>query len=910
MFCVSSVLTLGQTTIGVIDFDGSSNYIGYSITGASASSDSTNNTYGLGSVQTSGKGLEVKNDTVVLTSNSVNTSNYSNISLSFRLASLFTNGDGSDQGDSVTLWISLDNGSTWSAEIKVLGRSQAKWSYDTAKGVAMISFDGNGNATLFQPAGGGWRTTDGFGTIVLNSLPSVSNLMFRISLENDNTNEIWAIDDILLAGTSGGCSTPSAVSAASSVSRSFELDAKWTNGSCYDEVVVFMDETSGIQSSPSGTYGSYTGTATYTTAGQCVYNGVGDSIRVFGLDNGTTYYFEVFTRRNSTWSSGVEVSGTPDFNGITFSTLNTPLTIDFDNNLTGSNNGTFSGSGFSPAPSSGQLNSSSWSVTGFSDGTCFFDSTKATGDFARGNSSGGVGQGGIYAFAIVSGDYALGVQPVGDDFTPGEFILRLANETSSTITSVLVNYDVYISNNQGRSNSLNLAYSIDGVNYIKVNSLNCVSEQTSDTLGWRKNKRVANLIGLSIPDNSFFYLKWIGNDEGGSNDRDEFALDNIQITFLTSSPSSTTISSSSLESFKALNLPISLGANLQLDSITLANSILSIGNNNLSIVNAAFVGNDSTYIETNGSGIVSKTFTTSSSFTYPVGNAEYSPITLDFTTGSFSSASASVIVENSIHSGVSASSSTTDYIERYWTVTQSGISSFTCDVTANYHDSDIVGSESNLFMGKWDGSVWDVGSSVNVSNNELTISNVTSFSDFTGAGSPLLPVDWLYFRGERNGDFDVLEWATASELNNQKFVIERSLDNLYFESVNEILSKGNSNNMQEYKTEITAENGITYYRIKSVDFNGVVDYNKTIEINNTNNVVKVRYTENSVLFLNESSNLCTITLLDLAGKSVLEQDLLNYFELPIKTLRKGIYTCVIKKGSPNALLEVEKITIH
>ncbi len=834
--------------------------------------------------------MEVKNSSAVLTSIAINTTSYSNISLQFRLASLTDTsaGGGSDVGDSVTLWISLDNGSTWSAEIKVSGRSNARWSYNSGVATAVSSFDGNGSAIEFQPGGGGARTTDGFGIIRLNSIPSVANLKFRISLKNGTANEIWAIDDIQLTGTSGGCSTPSAVSSASSVSHSFSLDAKWTNGSCYDEVVIFMNETSGIQVSPSGTYGVYFGNSAYSTPNQCVYNGVGDSIRVTGLDNGTTYYFEIFTRRNSTWSSGVEISGTPDFNGISFSALNTPLTIDFDNTLTGSNNGTFNGSGFSPSPSSGQLNSSSWSVTGFSDGDCKFDSAKTTGDFARGASSGGVGMGGIYAFQVASGDYALGVQPVAADFTPGEFILRLANETSTTVTNILLEYDVYINNDQGWANSFNISYSLDNQNYTVLEVLDIASDQSPDSI-WTKNKRFALIKNLSLYDNSFFYLKWSSDDLGGSGSRDEFALDNIKISLHTSAPSSISISSSdSLHSIKALNIGLTLASSIITDSIRLINSILSIGNNNLIIVDSAFIGNDSSYIQTNGSGRVIKSIKGVSTFTFPVGRTNFSPITLQFTTGNYPNADASVRVIDSIHSGVTASTTTVDYIKRFWNVSSSGMTSFSCNVSANYHDSDIVGTEGNLFMGKWDGTVWDVGSSVSTSNNLLSIAGVTSFSDFTGAGSPLLPVDWLYFRGERKGDFDVLEWATANEVNNQKFVIERSYDNLYFESVNEIISKGNSNKMQEYQTEIKAENGITYYRLTSFDFDGNLDKYQTIQLG-----VKVGlsfyYTDKGINFTNNSHNPIAFKIIDLSGKIVFETEVQKEYKLTNAMLRKGVY---------------------
>ncbi|MBN1217568.1 MAG: hypothetical protein JXM69_01465, partial [Anaerolineae bacterium] len=118
----------------------------------------------------------------------------------------------------------------------------------------------------------------------------------------------------------------------------------------------------------------------------------------------------------------------------------------------------FTGSGFDPNPGVGQLDSDIWSVTGLSDGDLLFGDSQTTGDFARGPSAGGVTTGGVYAFDV-GGNTILGVQPGGTDFTPGEIILRLQNNTGSTITQLDVSYDIWYRNDQPRANSLNFSYS-------------------------------------------------------------------------------------------------------------------------------------------------------------------------------------------------------------------------------------------------------------------------------------------------------------------------------------------------------------------------------------------------------------------------------------------------------------------
>jgi len=169
---------------------------------------------------------------------------------------------------------------------------------------------------------------------------------------------------------------------------------------------------------------------------------------------------------------------------------------------------TFTGSGFSPTPAAGQLDSNTWIVTGLSEGSMSFGDTKTSGDFARGTSNGGVGTGGVYAFETGSGNRILGVQPGGADFTPGTFRLKRTNETGSAVTEVTVNYDIWTYNDQDRSNSLNLAYSTDCTNYTAVPALNYATPTTADASpAWVKTPR-ATTITVNLATGAPFCLQW------------------------------------------------------------------------------------------------------------------------------------------------------------------------------------------------------------------------------------------------------------------------------------------------------------------------------------------------------------------------------------------------------------------
>jgi hypothetical protein len=190
----------------------------------------------------------------------------------------------------------------------------------------------------------------------------------------------------------------------------------------------------------------------------------------------------------------------------------------------------FNASGFAAAPAAGQLDSDNWKVNGLSDSAMNFGDSKATGDFARGASTGGVVTGGVYAFDHGGGDVGLGVQPAGSDFAPGSFELRLQNTTGGIVDALSVAYDAWVFNNEARANSLNFSFSIDGVNFTAVPGADLTSIEAPDTLGWVKFPRAISLAGLALPNNGFLFFRWTGADVSGAGSRDEFAIDNLRIT--------------------------------------------------------------------------------------------------------------------------------------------------------------------------------------------------------------------------------------------------------------------------------------------------------------------------------------------------------------------------------------------
>jgi len=89
----------------------------------------------------------------------------------------------------------------------------------------------------------------------------------------------------------------------------------------------------------------------------------------------------------------------------------------------------------------------------------------------------------------------------------------------------------------------------------------------------------------------------------------------------------------------------------------------------------------------------------------------------------------------------------------------------------------------------------------------------------SGNNSPL-PVEMLSFSGNCEGKNTKLKWVTASEINNDHFNIERSVDGVNYEVIGKVQGHGNSTitNAYTYSDEYSLSD-MTYYRLQQIDFN-------------------------------------------------------------------------------------------
>lgn len=158
-----------------------------------------------------------------------------------------------------------------------------------------------------------------------------------------------------------------------------------------------------------------------------------------------------------------------------------------------------------------------------------------------------------------------------------------------------------------------------------------------------------------------------------------------------------------------MGTPVTINTNLVLTNglIDLAATTMTLA----STCSNTFTASANSYVlaDVTTLGVLSKVVTaTGTGYVFPVGNGGYSPATVNFSSGTFTTASLGMAVKNTIHPNWSSASA--NYLNRYWSITTSGIASPTYDFSATYPASDVVGTISaNFKSNQWDGTDWTNG---------------------------------------------------------------------------------------------------------------------------------------------------------------------------------------------------------
>ncbi|HOP49468.1 MAG TPA: endonuclease [Ignavibacteriales bacterium] len=124
------------------------------------------------------------------------------------------------------------------------------------------------------------------------------------------------------------------------------------------------------------------------------------------------------------------------------------------------------------------------------------------------------------------------------------------------------------------------------------------------------------------------------------------------------------------------------------------------------------------------------------------------------------------------------------------------------------------------------------GNTYNIIVNNVTNLNgnpiATNSSISTGN---VLPVELKSFSCIKKEFSIIIKWTTTIQLNTEKFIIQKKIDNNWID-LTSIKAKGNSNEIINYEyTDDNPHNGNNTYRLKIIDFDGVINYSDEVHTN-------------------------------------------------------------------------------
>ncbi len=143
-----------------------------------------------------------------------------------------------------------------------------------------------------------------------------------------------------------------------------------------------------------------------------------------------------------------------------------------------------------------------------------------------------------------------------------------------------------------------------------------------------------------------------------------------------------------------------------------------------------------------------------------------------------------------------------------------------------------------------------------------------------------------------------LKWETSSEQNNDYFSIEHSSDGRNYQEIGQESGAGTTTVEQRYSfVHKAAVNGLNYYRLKQMDFDGASEYSsvQVVEIKKQGNirVFPSHAIENITIDLAKTSNtVSSLTVFDVMGRviqTVQSTSTQIQSELNISNLSKGHY---------------------
>lgn len=176
----------------------------------------------------------------------------------------------------------------------------------------------------------------------------------------------------------------------------------------------------------------------------------------------------------------------------------------------------------------------------------------------------------------------------------------------------------------------------------------------------------------------------------------------------------------------------------------------------------------------------------------------------------------------------------------------------------------------------------------------------------------VLPIDLVKFEAEKLKDKVQLQWTTASEQNNEKFIIEKSIDAKNFEAFAEVQGAGNSKELNSYSiVDHEPHKGTSYYRLTQVDLNGKSTSYEPISVTMKNGELSmelgVKSGEQGLLtwkIYSPEDVMGVLIVHDINGKEIFRDEIkltqgYQQYNMPLVELNNGMHIASLMVGKEN-----------
>ncbi|MBB3695919.1 T9SS type A sorting domain-containing protein [Flammeovirga yaeyamensis] len=250
----------------------------------------------------------------------------------------------------------------------------------------------------------------------------------------------------------------------------------------------------------------------------------------------------------------------------------------------------------------------------------------------------------------------------------------------------------------------------------------------------------------------------------------------------------------------------------------------------------------------------------------------------------------------------------------YWKLTNTQGHAVNVDIT--WDDCSDIGDYTTLGVGRYVSGEWVNYGNAELSGDEaaqrvtssLTLSNLEDGENYitfvTADPSNDLPVELIDFGASKESNTVKLSWSTATEINNDRFVLSKSTDRRNWQEIGEVKGAGNSQTLLHYKFfDDEPITGTVFYQLKQINFDGTEEIFPSIRLQSNDNDIYLYAYPNPFQhqFTIESNDLDPFQLFDMMGREVTESVVEissseNKITLEAGMLENGVYFLKTRLG--------------